>query len=242
MGREGAPSLSQKVPTVNRPQNQQPLTLPPRRAVAVSASVAAVILGLLVVDALNYLTETIELGAGWARWLSFDDGRLATLLMAALSAGVALATFRVGGGKSDNIEVLPRRAVWVAFGLGCLVIGALDVADIELSTGEADLSGVVLLLVGAIITWRLRGRRLAFWLMVAGLVLIVVSPALGIIENDLLTNPDNYIASVPDRPYPFGHSAWVELWWVSRGQELAELGAMACFLLACTYAGRGATG
>lgn len=225
-------SISQKVSTVNRPQNLAPPTRLPWPVVAFSASVVAVVLGLLVVDALNYLTETIELGAGSARWLAFDDGRLATLLMAALSAGVALAALRVAGGKSDNIEVLPRRAVWVAFGLGCLVIGALDVADVELSTGEADLSGAVLLLVGAVIAWRLRVRRLAFWLMVAGLVLIVVSPALGIIENDLLTNPDNYVAVASGQPYPFHHSAWVELWWVSRGQELAELGAMACFLLA----------
>lgn len=202
-----------------------------RRTVVFAVLVGGGILGLLVVDALNYLTETIELG-GWARWLSFDDGRLATLLMGALSTGVALASFRLAGRKSVDIDGLPGRAVWATFGLGCLVIGALDVADIEPGIAEEALLGLAPLVAGALIARGLRGRGLAFWLMAAGLLLILFSPAIGVVENHLLTDPNNYTPGAPGQPYPFIHRAWVELWWVSRTQELAELGAMACFLLA----------
>lgn len=193
--------------------------------------VSATILGLLVVDALSALTETIELG-GWAPWLSFDDGRLVTALMTALSAGAGVSAIGLGLRSPTGADPLPGRAVWVAFGLGCLILGVIDAVNAGLSARAVDALGLIPLATGSIIAWRLRGRTVAGWLMAAGLLLLVLNPIAGAIEVELFSNPDNYTPGAPGEAYLFAHRAWVRIWWVTRFQELSELAAMGCFLLA----------
>lgn len=192
--------------------------------------------GLAACDAYFAFTKQ-PYAPGLAPWVDLTGPRGLSAL-----AGVGLILL-AGLITLSGLRRLPRdrldaaRAVSILGPAGLLfMLGALDVSRLKPSVAGdmvllAPAAGVLLFGILRGLHWPLPARLYA----TAGLLLLATNPVTDRLERWLAGNSDYYAFDAARQTYVFDQQAWRALWAVSRAQELSELCALACLLMALLY-------